>query len=118
MKNIVLIEDDEPIRDIFRILFMNSDYRVTAYENGDQITSGQVESPDLFILDRQISGTNGLDLCRFIKRNKKYNKVPVIMLSASPDIEEMALEAGADDAISKPFSLKKLRDIIARFIGK
>jgi len=115
MKKIVLVDDDEPIRDIFHIVFKDSEYDLTNLENGEKIINNELETPDLFILDKQISGTNGLDVCRFIKKNEKYKRVPVIMLSASPDIVELAKDAGADEAISKPFSLKQLRATISKY---
>ena len=115
MKQIVLIEDDEPIRDVFQIVFKNSDYNVVNFNNGDRIISCEIDAPDLFILDKQISGTNGLDLCRFIKSNEKYKEVPVVMLSASPDIGTLARDAGANDALAKPFSLKKLRETVSKY---
>lgn len=116
MKRIVLVEDDEPIRDIFNIVFAESNYDLVNLENGARIINNEIDAPDLFILDKQISGTNGLDVCRFIKSSEKFKNVPVIMLSANPDIATLANDAGADDAISKPFSLKTLRETIAKYV--
>jgi DNA-binding response OmpR family regulator len=116
MRKIVLVDDDEPIRDIFQIVFKDSGYALTNLENGDKIINNELDTPDLFILDKQISGTNGLDVCRFIKKNEKYKRVPVIMLSASPDIENLAKDAGADEALPKPFSLKQLRALVSKYI--
>lgn len=113
MKNIILVEDDEPIRDIFRIVFKGSDYRIEEYQDGEEVMNNEIDVPDLFILDRNLSGTDGLNICRYIKSSNKLKNVPVIMLSANPDIAKLAKEAGADAAISKPFSLKKLRDTLS-----
>jgi len=64
------------------------------------------------VLDKNISGTNGLDVCRFIRDTASYKQIPVIILSASPDVVSQGIEAGADNVITKPFSLKKLRKTI------
>lgn len=117
MKRIVLVEDDEPIRDIFRIVFGKSDYDFIYLESGEEIINSEIGTPDLFILDKQISGTNGLNVCRFIKNNRKFRNVPVIMISANPDIRTLARDAGADDAISKPFSLEELRKTVTKYAG-
>jgi DNA-binding response OmpR family regulator len=116
MKHIILVEDDEAIKDVFEIVFGKGDYKLVTIENGNQIIDCEMEAPDLFILDKRISGTNGLDVCRFIRSSEKYKKVPVIMLSASPDIAILAKDAGADDAIAKPFSLKKLRETVSKYV--
>jgi DNA-binding response OmpR family regulator len=115
MKRIVLVEDDEPIRDIFHIVFKESGYDLINLDSGEKIINNEIDAPDLFILDKQISGANGLEVCRFIKSSEKFKNVPVVMLSANPDIKTLAKDAGADEAIAKPFSLKKLRETIAKF---
>lgn len=116
MKRIILVEDDEPIRDAFQMIFEGSNCEVINFENGDKVLSGEIDAPDLFILDKQISGTNGLDICRFIKASEKFKNIPVIMLSANPQIKTLAKDAGADYAISKPFSIKTLREVVATYV--
>lgn len=74
--------------------------------------NNDIEAPDVFILDKNISGTDGLAVCRYIKQCEVYKNVPVIMLSANPDIVKLAGEAGADGVIEKPFSLKRLRETL------
>lgn len=61
---------------------------------------------DLYILDKQLSGIDGLDLCRMLKNRDETRHVPVIILSASPNINELANAAGADAVVEKPFELK------------
>ncbi len=116
MKRIVLVEDDDAIRDIFQIVFTARDMELVSFENGDKIIGNEIDTPDLFILDKQISGTDGLEVCRFIKSSEKYKNVPVLMLSANPDIVKLAQEAGADGAISKPFSLPQMRETVLNYM--
>lgn len=113
MKSIVLVEDDEPIRDIFRILFKETEYKLIEFQGGEKIMNNEIDVPDLFILDRNLSGVDGLNVCRYIKSNEQLKNVPVVMLSANPDIAALAKDAGADGAITKPFSLKKLRETLS-----
>ncbi|HEY8895951.1 MAG TPA: response regulator [Niastella sp.] len=115
MKRIILVEDDEAIRDSLQLV-LGKNFDLLILENGEKILSNQVDVPDLFILDKQISGTNGLDICRFVKANEKFKGVPVVMLSANPDIIALAKEAGADNAIAKPFTLKKLRETVSNLL--
>jgi len=118
MKTIILIEDDKAIRDVFFLALDPGKYEVSTFETGSVILESRLAVPDLFMLDKNIAGTDGLALCRFIKASEVYNHTPVIILSASANIREVAMAAGADDAISKPFTLKALRDIIALHISK
>jgi len=115
MKHIVLVEDDAPIRFIFQVVFKSDDYYLTILESGEKIMSEEVDVPDLFIFDKQLAGISGLDICRFVKSSRKFRNVPVIMTSADVDIVAQANEAGADDAIPKPFSLRSLREIISKY---
>jgi len=117
MKKIVLVEDDASIRETFAIVFKKDKYDLTSLEKSDSIINNEIEAPDLFILDKQLSGIDGLDLCRFVKSSEKYKHVCVIMLSASSSIIALANHAGADDAITKPFVLKNLREIVSKLIG-
>lgn len=117
MKRIVLMEDDDAIRDIFQIVFEAANIELVSFVNGDRIIDKKIDPPDLFILDKQVSGTDGLEVCRFIKNSKKYKNIPVIMLSANPDIIKLAAEAGADGTITKPFSLHKMRETVLSYVN-
>lgn len=112
MKRILLIEDDPAIRDIVNIVFSGEDFEVVMHNNGEQVLQDDFELPDLFIIDRQLPGASGLDICRHIKRQERLKHIPVVMFSASPCIQESAREAGADEAITKPFSLELLRKTV------
>jgi CheY-like chemotaxis protein len=58
---------------------------------------------------------DGLDICRFLKNQEETKDIPVIMISASPNIFELAKNAGADGVIEKPFPIKELRNMIETF---
>jgi DNA-binding response OmpR family regulator len=117
MKKIILVEDDEAIRHAFSIALNPYSYKLESYASGEKIIDNTVKAPDLFILDKNIPGPNGLDICRHIKSNNKYKHVPVLMMSAHPQLELLAKQVGADGIISKPFSLDILRAIVAHSIN-
>ncbi|MBO9573479.1 MAG: response regulator [Chitinophagaceae bacterium] len=117
VKTIVLVEDDEAIRNSFSLMLDKTRYNLKAYSDGRLIIKKELEAPDIFILDKNISGVDGLDLCGLIKHDSKYLHVPVIMLSATPDIVKLAKAAGADDALEKPFPLKKIKEMIERYVS-
>ncbi|MES2704203.1 MAG: response regulator [Bacteroidota bacterium] len=118
MKHIVLVEDDAGIQDAAKTILERAGYRVTLYANGDALLEGAAELADLYILDKQLAGVDGLDICRYLKGQPATMHIPVIMLSASPQIMSTAKAAGADAALEKPFKLKELRELVKAHINR
>ena len=114
MKKIIIIDDDPAILDSTSLIFGEGDYSMQLYPNGDAILSGEYEMPDVFIIDKQLSGVDGLTLCQYIKTQEASKHVPVIIMSASPLAEKLSIMAGADAFIEKPYSLKTLREAVRR----
>jgi DNA-binding response OmpR family regulator len=114
-KKILVVDDDPGILDVFRIILNREGYNVQVVPGGEEIYNDQYQAPDLFILDKQLSGIDGLDVCRHLKAQEKTKTIPVIMVSANPGIGAQYAEAGADDYIEKPFELsyllKKIRQL-------
>ena len=113
VKRKILIADDDPgIRDIFKMIFEDAGYSVELKENGRDLLENNYKRPDIFLIDKQLSGIDGLNICRHLKSKKSTKDIPVIMISASPDIGPLSQKAGADDYIEKPFDLKRLLKLI------
>lgn len=118
MHKIILVEDDESIQDVVNKMLVRAGYEVTSYRQGEAILNGQTDIPDLFILDKQLTGVDGLDICRYLKDQTTTSHIPVIMLSANPDIVNLALDAGADGVIEKPFTMKTLLATVSRHLDR
>ncbi len=109
MKKILLVEDDKTIVDALTSALGFHDYSVQSAESseeGYQKFTG--EKPDLLILDINLPGADGFELCRKIR--KEDQTVPVIILTARVQESDKLLgfELGADDYVTKPFSAKEL----------
>lgn len=115
-KKIVIIDDDEGVQDIFRLIFKRAGYDVEVYGEAASILQNQFTQPDLFLLDRQLSGQDGLNVCNFLKSQTLTKDIPVIIISATPGIGILAKEVGADDFLEKPFQLNDLLKIVAKWI--
>jgi two-component system, OmpR family, alkaline phosphatase synthesis response regulator PhoP len=108
----ILIVDDE--KDIVELLSYNLKKEkfsiVKAYDGEAALGLVRSEKPDLMILDLMLPKMNGLDVCKAIRRNPETANLPIIMLTAKGDeIDKIiGLEIGADDYITKPFSVKEL----------
>lgn len=114
-KHIVLVEDDPAIQDAIQMILEGEGYEVALFQNGEPLLAGAFDVPNLFLLDKQLAGVDGLDVCRFLKGNPETIGVPVVMLSASPHIARLAKEAGASGFLEKPFKKQELLSLVERF---
>jgi len=109
MNELILVVDDEPkIVKLARDYLENGGFRVLTAANGvDVLPITRQERPDLVVLDLNLPGMDGLDVCRALRRE---TDVPIIMLTARVEETDrlIGLELGADDYISKPFSPREL----------
>src|SRR6476646_3166663 len=117
MKQIIIADDDPAIRDIFQLILARAGYNVTTYSDGEILMSNAFIPPDLFILDKQLSGADGLQVCRYLKDNLTTQNTPVIIISASPYVAKFAEEAGADDFVEKPFRTKQLLELLEKHLN-
>ena len=118
MKHKILVaDDDSSIRDIFNIILVRAGYDIEVKEDANEIFKNNFKIPDLFLIDKLLSGVDGLEVCHYLKNNPDTCDIPVVMVSASPDIGVSAIKAGADDFIEKPFDLAHLLKVIERNIS-
>ncbi|MEM6306465.1 MAG: phosphate regulon transcriptional regulator PhoB [Pseudomonadota bacterium] len=108
----VLIVEDEPAqRDVLGYNLEAEGYKVIIADNGeDALTLVQEELPDVIVLDWMIPILSGIEVCRQLKIKPSTRQIPVIMLSARSDETDKVrgLETGADDYITKPYSVREL----------
>ena len=106
--HILVVDDDDRIRDLLKDYLSNNDYIVSTAENAEQAKIKlKYLKFDIIILDVMMPGQNGYELTQDIK---KKNKVPIILLTAKGEVENRikGLELGAEDYIGKPFEPKEL----------
>lgn len=115
-KKILITDDDEGVQDIFKLIFERAGYEVDVHGEAVSILENKYTCPDLFVLDRQLSGQDGLKVCKFLKSQFQTKNIPVIIVSATPGIGQLAREAGADDFIEKPFQMRELLNMVAKWI--
>ena len=112
-RSIVVVEDDESIREMLRYYFQSVGYTVRPYESGEAMFEGESSQtpPALFILDILLPGMDGLEILRRLREGRNTAEVPAIMLTArSAEMDRVAgLENGADDYVVKPFGIMELQ---------
>jgi len=108
-QRILVIEDERDIADLIRLHLRDLDYAVTVATDGDKGLQEATTRPwDLIILDLRLPGIDGLEICRNVRQRSRH--VPVLMLtSKSSEFDRvLGLELGADDYVTKPFSVLEL----------
>jgi DNA-binding response OmpR family regulator len=114
-QKIIIVDDDPGIRDIFSIILDKAGYDAEIINDGQYILKNKFQLPHLFLIDKQLSGINGLDVCRHLKQQESTMHIPVIMISASPDIGALSKEAGADAYMEKPFEITYLLKLLRHY---
>jgi DNA-binding response OmpR family regulator len=103
---IIIIEDDPDLRILIALALRAESFEVTLFSEGNDFLR-EATVADLYIIDINLGGISGLDLCKQIK-GSYANPSVVILISANPDIGKLAQEACADDTLSKPFNSRDL----------
>ncbi len=109
--NILLIEDEEAIRDMVSVTLADYGYSVVGVADATKAWEFIYNStPDLILLDWMLPDISGLDLAYQLRKNDNTNETPIIMLTAKVEESDKirGLEAGADDYVTKPFSPREL----------
>ena len=112
METIVIIEDDESIREMLRYYFHSVGYEVACFESGEEyFEQSGGRKPALFILDIMLPGMDGLEILRSIRTDARLEDTPVLMLTArTSEMDKVkGLETGADDYVVKPFGIMELQ---------
>jgi DNA-binding response OmpR family regulator len=113
---ICIIEDDEGIQDVLKIILNRAGYETEIFFDGKAIFEDNYTTPDLFLIDKQLSGADGLTICKHLKDDRDTKSIPVVMMSAYPNIKEFSILAGANDCIEKPFKVETLLTTIKNHI--
>ena len=109
--NILLVEDEPGIQELLKLNLGQAGHKVTAADDAEgALQYLKTTLPDVILLDWMLPGMSGIDLCRRLRADKRYQPVPIIMLTARGEEQDRVsgLDTGADDYITKPFSPREL----------
>lgn len=116
-KRVLVADDDPAMLDVLRLILEEGGYAVEMAPGERSVLAKLDVPPDLIMLDVRLSGADGRDLCRRLKRRQSTKAIPMVMISASAETEETAELSGADAFVAKPFDMDDLLDLVARLIG-
>jgi len=110
-EKILVVDDEDHIVELIGYNLINSGYNVITANNGvDAVRLAKEENPNLILLDLMIPGLDGFDVCKSIRGDANTKEISIIMLTAKGEELDkiLGLELGADDYITKPFSIREL----------
>lgn len=110
-KTVLIVEDEEDILALLHFNLMKADFNVICASCGEEGLKSVISSqPDLVLLDLMLPGIDGLEICRRLRADEATRNIPIIMLTAKGEESDVVkgLELGADDYVTKPFSIKVL----------
>ena len=115
---ILIVDDDQSIIEIVSIILSNAGYDVITDTDGSLPFLKSISFPDLILLDNQLGNKSGAEICRLLKANELTGNIPVILVSATEGLPEIAGKACADDFLSKPFDIQILLQKIESLLHK
>lgn len=110
-QKIFIVEDEPDLRDTLKYNFENEGFKVQSFANGESfLDTINHNKPNLVILDLMLPGISGLDVCKKLRSNESFKGISIVMLTAkSEEIDRIVgFEIGADDYVTKPFSVREL----------
>jgi len=120
-ESVLAVDDDEDILELVRYNLTKGGYKVACVASGEKaLEAARAGPPDLVILDLMLPGVDGLEVCRLLKQDSRTSHVPIVMLTARGEEADVVagLELGADDYVTKPFSLRELRARVAALLRR
>jgi CheY-like chemotaxis protein len=114
-KKVLVIDDNSGILFAMQKILELKDYNVQVSETFTGVDAVKKSAPDLIYLDISLVGQDGRDVARELKGDERTKHIPIVILTAYPNADELAKEAGADDYLSKPFELADLWKMTAKY---
>lgn len=117
LRNILVIEDNQDVLNGIVNILEYCGYPSEGVTRFNDSTFEKVKTDNfgLIILDVMLSGNDGRDLAKKFKSTKETSGVPILMISAYPNVESSAKKAGADDFLAKPFGLDELKQKVEKY---
>ncbi len=117
MAKILIVDDDQTIGLMLRdILEFNGHEVVVSQEPRKTKENIREHNVELVLLDKLISGVDGTDVCADLREEDEFRQIPVIMMSALHNVDEVCKSAGATEFLSKPFDMETLNSLVTEVL--
>jgi DNA-binding response OmpR family regulator len=116
---LLIVDDDSNILDALELVLTTAGYETRLLQDGRETLAAAKEyRPDMILLDVLMSGVDGKDLCKRLKKDSDLRKIPLIMISAHPSAKQHVLNCGADTFLAKPFNARRLLQVLEKYTPK
>ncbi|MDP4129610.1 MAG: response regulator [Bacteroidota bacterium] len=114
---VMIFDDDTDLLEVCSIVLKSKNYEVESCNRCHSIVQDvELFAPDVILMDNWIPDTGGVKATQLIKRHSGLKGIPVIFFSANNDVRELAVEAGAEFFLQKPFEIDELENIVSKAI--
>ncbi len=117
MARILIVDDSEELLEICTHILKFEGYEVETASSKNSLLSHLADPPDIILLDVKLNGDDGRELCRNIKETEPGRHIPIILISASPELLKDYEECKAVAIIEKPFGIETVRETIQAVLG-
>ena len=121
MKKILVVDDDIHATTLFKTILTAKGFdALIVNDSSISVQTAASTNPDLIILDLMMPEPNGIEVCRMLRADPKFSRTPIVIFTAMGDNESktLALEAGANEFLTKPFRVEDLMQRIQSLIDK
>ena len=118
-KRILVVDNDDEMGDLFKEIFNDGSYTIFFHEETDDVFELiKAHQPHVIVLDYNLNGTNGGELCRQIKQNTEVSDIPVILFSGFPKAIYASENYGYDAFVEKPFDIDEIKETVDKQIDR
>ena len=118
-KKIIIYDDDTDLLEVCSLILEAKNFAVVTKDKCTEILSDIKEhNPDVILMDNWIPDIGGVKATRLVKDSEHFRHIPVIFFSANNNVNELAIEAGADYFLQKPFDISELENIVTNASNK
>lgn len=115
-KKIVIVDDDYGIRDATKLIFEMAGYKTVVLPEPEPLYHGEHKDTNVILIDRQLSGSDGMIVCKELKQSGCFANTPILLMSATSHIPDNLQEWQIDGFIEKPFHKNELLKRIEQFL--
>lgn len=113
----MIYDDDTDLLEVCSLILQSKNFEVITKDRCTGLLEDLEEHlPDVVLMDNWIPDVGGIKATRFIKSLEKFRHIPVIFFSANNDVSDLAIEAGADYSLQKPFDISELENIVVNAV--
>jgi len=113
MKSVVIIDDDQGVIEALQAALELWDFQTTGVSDTKMVLSTLKKiKPDIIFLDLLLSGVDGVEITKQIRAQKKFEKTPIVLMSAHPTAKEISKTISVNGFLPKPFTLDRLRSLV------